>query len=45
VLFDLYFRAFGTSLRECFGMARDGGRVLRPGKFIRVYHTRSYDEE
>ena len=43
--FDLNFRAFGISPWECFEMARDGGRVLLPGKFSRVYYARSYDEE
>jgi hypothetical protein len=45
VLFDLNFRAFGISPRECFELAREGGRELRPGKFIKVYFARSWGEE
>jgi hypothetical protein len=45
VLFDLNFGAFGISPRECFELAREGGRELRPGKFIKVYFAQPWGEE
>lgn len=45
VLFDFNFQAMGITPEECWDRATDHGRVLEPGKYLRVYYAPSFRED
>lgn len=44
-LFDLNFCAMGIPPDECFRLARERGRELKPGKHLRVHFAEHYMRE
>jgi hypothetical protein len=41
-LFDLQFQALGVKAEECWELASQGGKVLRPGQYLKTYFMEHY---